>query len=57
VERGFGAARDDGTTVHVVGIDDLRFLKQSSGRPKDLDDLEKLDQIVRAMLGPNDDGG
>jgi hypothetical protein len=37
-------------------MEDLRFLKQRSGRPKDLDELEKLDQIVRAALGPNDDG-
>lgn len=51
------AVLDDGTTVHVVGIGDLRFLKQSSGRPKDLDDIEKLDQIARAMLSPDDNGG
>jgi hypothetical protein len=55
--RRLDAVLDDGTTVHVVGMDDLRSLKQTSGRPKDLDDIEKLDQIVRAMLGPNDDGG
>ena len=48
---------DDGTTVHVVGLDDLRSLKQSSGRPKDLDDIEKLDQIARAILRRDDDGG
>jgi hypothetical protein len=55
--RRLDAVLDDGTTVHAVGIDDLRFLKQRSGRPKDLDDLEKLDQIARAMLGQDDDGG
>ncbi|MBW1831223.1 MAG: hypothetical protein JRJ10_05915 [Deltaproteobacteria bacterium] len=40
----------DGTTVHVVGLDDLRFLKRNAGRPKDLDDIEKLDEIARATL-------
>ena len=51
------AVLDDGTTVHVVGIDDLRSLKRRSGRPKDLDDIEKLDQIARALLRRDDDGG
>jgi len=55
--RRLDAVLDDGTTVHVVGIDDLRSLKQRSGRPKDLDDIEKLDQIARAMLRLDDDGG
>ncbi|HSN83716.1 MAG TPA: DUF6036 family nucleotidyltransferase [Polyangiales bacterium] len=48
---------DDGTTVHVVGMEDLRSLKQTTGRPKDLDDIEKLDQIARAMLEEDDDSG
>lgn len=55
--RRLDAVLDDGTTVHVVGMNDLRSLKQATGRPKDLDDLEKLDQIVRAMLGQDDDDG
>ena len=55
--RRLDAVLDDGTTVHVVGLDDLRSLKQSSGRPKDLDDIEKLDQIARAVLKQDDDGG
>jgi hypothetical protein len=48
---------DDGTTVHVVGMHDLRSLKLTTGRPKDLDDIEKLDQIARVMLEEDDDGG
>ncbi len=55
--RRLDAVLDDGTTVHVVGIDELRSLKRGSGRPKDLDDIEKLDQIARAMLSPDDNGG
>jgi len=45
----------DGTTVHVVGLDDLRFLKRNAGRPKDLDDIEKLDEIARATLETDDE--
>ncbi len=55
--RRLDAVLDDGTTVHVVGMDDLRSLKQTTGRPKDLDDIEKLDQIAHAMLEQDDDGG
>lgn len=55
--RRLDAVLDDGTTVHVVGMDDLRSLKQAAGRPKDLDDVEKLDQIARAMLNQDDDDG
>ena len=55
--RRLDAVLDDGTTVHVVGLDDLRSLKQNSGRPKDLDDIERLDEIARAMLRRDDDGG
>ena len=44
------AVLPDGTTVHVVSLDDLRHLKQAAGRPRDLDDLEKLDEIARAKL-------
>jgi hypothetical protein len=46
----------DGTTVHVVGLDDLRHLKRAAGRPRDLDDLEKLDEIARAKLQGDDQG-
>lgn len=55
--RRLDAVLDDGTTVHVVGMNDLRSLKQATGRPKDLDDLEKLDQIVRVMVRQDDDEG
>ena len=55
--RRLDALLEDGTTVHVVGIDDLRALKQRVGRPKDLDDITQLDAIVRANLeGDESDG-
>jgi hypothetical protein len=57
ISRRLDAVLDDGTTVHVVRMDDLRSLKQTTGRPKDLDDIEKLDQIAHAMLEEDDDGG
>jgi hypothetical protein len=53
--RRLDASLDDGTTVHVVGIDDLRALKASVGRPKDVDDIAQLDAIARATLW-NDEG-
>ena len=55
--RRLDALLEDGTTVHVVGIDDLRALKQRVGRPKDLDDITQLDAIVRVNLeGDEGDG-
>ena len=54
--RRMDAELPDGTTVHVVGLDDLRHLKRAAGRPRDLDDLEKLDEIARAKLEGNDQG-
>lgn len=53
-QRRMDAVLPDGTTVHVVGLDDLRHLKQAAGRPRDLDDLEKLDEIARAKLKGSD---
>ena len=32
----------EGTDVSVISLDDLKINKRASGRPKDLDDLEKL---------------
>ena len=55
--RRLDALLDDGTTVHVVGIDDLRALKASVGRPKDVDDIAQLDAIARATLKDDEDGG
>ena len=52
--RRLDALLDDGTTVHVVGIDDLRALKASVGRPKDMDDIAQLDAITRAILEDED---
>ena len=54
--RRLDALLDDGTTVHAVGIDDLRALKASVGRPKDVDDIAQLDAIARATLEQDDDG-
>jgi hypothetical protein len=54
--RRMDAVLPDGTIVHVVGLDDLRHLKQTAGRAKDLDDLEKLQEIARAKLEVDDQG-
>lgn len=35
----------DGTELTLIHLDDLRKNKRASGRPKDLDDLNHLDQI------------
>ena len=54
--RRLDALLDDGTTVHVVGMDDLRALKARVGRPKDVDDIAQLDAIARATLNDDEDG-
>ena len=54
--RRLDAVLDDGTTVHVVGIDDLRALKARVGRPKDVDDIAQLDAIARATIDDDEDG-
>ena len=54
--RRLDAVLDDGTTVHVVGIDDLRSLKARVGRPKDVDDIAQLDAIACATLNDGEDG-
>jgi hypothetical protein len=54
--RRLDAVLEDGTTVHVVGIDDLRALKARVGRPKDADDIAQLDAIARATLNDNEEG-
>ena len=54
--RRLDAVLGDGTTVRVVGIDDLRALKASVGRPKDVDDIAQLDAIARAILDDDEDG-
>ena len=54
--RRLDALLEDATTVHVVGIDDLRALKASVGRPKDVDDIAQLDAIARAILKGDEDG-
>ena len=54
--RRLDAVLDHGTTVRVVGIDDLRALKARVGRPKDVDDIAQLDAIARATLNDDEDG-
>lgn len=48
--RRLDALLDDGTSVHVVGIGDLRALKASVGPSKDIDDIAQRDAIARATL-------
>lgn len=55
--RRLDALLEDGTTVHAVGIGDLRALKASVGRPKDMDDIAQLDAIARATLTDDEDDG
>ena len=38
-------------------LDDLRALKASVGRPKDIDDIAQLDAIARATLSDDEDNG
>lgn len=37
----------DGIAVHIVGVDDLIRMKQSSGRPQDLEDIEAVTAAAR----------
>ncbi|MGB8223755.1 MAG: DUF6036 family nucleotidyltransferase [Polyangiales bacterium] len=53
-ERRMDAVLPDGTTVHVVGFADLQLLKRNAGRPRDLYDLESLQEIARARLEDDD---
>lgn len=53
--RRVDAELEGGTTVHVVGISDLRALKASVGRPKDIDDIAQLDAIAHASLRGDED--
>ncbi len=35
----------EGIEATVIGIDDLITLKKQAGRPRDLDDIERLDDL------------
>ncbi len=37
----------DGIAVHIVGVDDLIRMKQTSGRPHDLEDIEAMTAAAR----------
>jgi predicted nucleotidyltransferase len=37
----------DGTPVHIVAVDDLIRMKQTAGRPSDIEDIEALTTVAR----------
>jgi hypothetical protein len=37
----------DGITMHIVGVDDLIRMKQTTGRPSDIEDIEALTTVAR----------
>ena len=37
----------DGTPVHIVGVDDLIRMKQTAGRPSDIEDIEALTTVAQ----------
>jgi predicted nucleotidyltransferase len=37
----------DGIDIHIVSVDDLIRMKQTSGRPGDLEDIEALTELAR----------
>jgi hypothetical protein len=37
----------DGIAVHIVSVDDLIRMKQTAGRPSDLEDIEALTAVAR----------
>jgi predicted nucleotidyltransferase len=37
----------DGITLHIVGVDDLIRMKQTAGRPSDIEDIEALTAVAR----------
>lgn len=37
----------DGVAVHIVGVDDLIRMKQTTGRPSDIEDIEALTMVAR----------
>jgi hypothetical protein len=37
----------DGIALHVVGVDDLIRMKQTSGRPGDIEDIEAITAVAR----------
>ena len=45
----------DGIAIHVVGVDDLIRMKQASGRPGDLEDIEAITSVARREQ-PRGDG-
>ncbi len=37
----------DGIPIHIVGVDDLIRMKQTAGRPSDIEDIEALTTVAR----------
>jgi predicted nucleotidyltransferase len=43
----------DGIPVHIVGLDDLVRMKQTTGRPSDIEDIEALATVARREARPD----
>jgi hypothetical protein len=41
----------DGVAVHIVGVDDLIRMKQATGRPSDIEDIEALTLVAQREAG------
>jgi hypothetical protein len=41
----------DGVAVHIVGVDDLIRMKQATGRPSDIEDVEALTLVAQREAG------
>ena len=42
----------DGIAVHIVGVDDLIRMKQTAGRPHDIEDIEALTTVAQREARP-----
>jgi predicted nucleotidyltransferase len=41
----------DGTAIHIVGVDDLIRMKQTAGRPSDIEDIQALTMVAQREGG------
>lgn len=46
----------DGIPVHIVGVDDLIRMKQTAGRPSDIEDIEALTMVAQREADSADGG-
>jgi hypothetical protein len=44
----------DGTPVHIVGVDDLIRMKQTAGRPSDIEDIEAVTAVAQREVQSGD---